>query len=425
MKHFMDMKLRLRNIAVNFIYLIILTVPLEISKKWFPFLLLEDNWDGSPVSIIEISRLLMIFLFLISAVYYSLRDEHGLPKKTTAPLLLLIMYIVSWTLTPAKITARNEIVRLVFLLTLAFSFVAVVKENREIEKAVHIFRWVAMILGILTVYQVATGTYFWNENLRLSFRFNATLADPNILGRYEAIGAIAWIFFPAQSTTQRILKFIGITLCLIGLFLSMSRGTWLVFAMVLFGLFFWGPAKERKRILLILIASAVFMIAVVIASAILLQRLQTLVFLFRRTSARISLILGGLAMFIDNPVFGVGLKAFPVEYITNYRQYLSYYGEALNLSHTEVITTLAEFGLIGMAVIVVFLAQVYSMYRFAIDKEGSFLSRPSNASLICLLAVILIFGCSQTEGRFWNDPYLWIFWGLLVASYRLCKRMSS
>ena len=34
---------------------------------------------------------------------------------------------------------------------------------------------------------------------------------------------------------------------------------------------------------------------------------------------------------------------------------------------------------------------------------------------VAFSGILIIFASSQSEGRFWEDPYLWVFYGILIA----------
>ena len=410
-----------RKLGLRLVQLLVLTIPLEISKLWFPFLLLEKPVDNQPVSLIDFSRIALLCLTLVLLFWFSAKMK--LPaapyRYFAAPTALLGVYIISLAFTPAPTTARNEIIRLVFHLLIALSVVWTVKEVRDVQAVLAAFRWTTLILGGIVLFQALTGVYLWNAALSIGESYNATMADPNILARYMVIGFFTWLLSPAVKRGRACLvRLVAVLLCLLVILLSRSRGTWVIFAVLLVGLALVGSRLQRRQVRWMLIFSVLFTVAAASQSNVLLTRLQTFRGGVGILGRRINLIQVGLAMFRDHPVLGVGLGGFPVEYVTNYCEFLLYPSRPTTLSHTYLVTTAAELGVVGLSITLLFLIQALQLYRRA-TKWYPQSRNCRDELLVALIAVLTIFMGSQTEARFWEDPYLWVFWGLLVAAYKL------
>ena len=92
----------------------------------------------------------------------------------------------------------------------------------------------------------------------------------------------------------------------------------------------------------------------------------------------------------------------------------------VSLSHTALVTMAAELGSIGLGILVVFFIALY--WRLPrISKALRFPSQPHVDTkqyyweIFAVLAITAIFISAQGEGRFMEDPYLWILTGYLTA----------
>ena len=143
------------------------------------------------------------------------------------------------------------------------------------------------------------------------------------------------------------------------------------------------------------------------------KRVDTFTFGFEAAGARPYLVEAGLNMFTDHPLSGVGVGGYQAAFENDYFSYKDPKIKAnITISHTSAVTLLAELGIAG-AIAVAFLALRWTLYL-----RG--LMRPAPPGLravlvaLALVSLIIVLG-SQTEGRFLEDPYLWLAAGLAVA----------
>jgi O-antigen ligase len=129
----------------------------------------------------------------------------------------------------------------------------------------------------------------------------------------------------------------------------------------------------------------------------------------------------GIAMFIDHPLSGVGLGGFQPQLLGPYFYYIDpeYRPAPITLAHTDVIRIAAEEGLVGLAALVVFLAGIATTLRRALGGADGFQRIAVSATGLGLLVVFL---AAQTEGRFFNDPYLWLLVGALGALATMARQ---
>lgn len=119
-------------------------------------------------------------------------------------------------------------------------------------------------------------------------------------------------------------------------------------------------------------------------------------------------------MFYDHPAFGMGYGNFEHGMETRYSSFLRP-GYKDVVSHTSVVTILAEFGVVGFLVLAGLVFQVgREAWRSALEigrRQAVTIMTP------CLMLVI-IFLASQFEERLFSEPYLWTFLGLLYVAER-------
>ncbi|MDX9781072.1 MAG: O-antigen ligase family protein [bacterium] len=203
-------------------------------------------------------------------------------------------------------------------------------------------------------------------------------------------------------------------ICGITLLLTVSRqGLVLFFLMILFMVFF---VKGRKRIFLI--TALLVIMAISIPVFIQLMAIRERGLELYDIGQRSGLLLGAALMFISNPLLGVGAGGFQQTLISSYYDFLPWGIHGDTLSHTYILTILAEQGLVGFAVFAFFLFFVYRQfimnYRVKDPKLKTY-------ALVIFSAILIIFISSQAEARFFEEPLLWLFLGLLVALGRLNK----
>ncbi len=151
---------------------LIITIPLEISKLFFPFFLVEKTLDGKPVSVVELWR---IGLVLGAMAFVLLMVSAGKNRKSILvlrhPIILssvsfFVFCVVQAALvSPDRSRGLLESARLgahVFLLIMTVGLLSSVK---RIELALKSFVYSMFVLVLLGIYQYFSGQFFWNLDL--------------------------------------------------------------------------------------------------------------------------------------------------------------------------------------------------------------------------------------------------------------------
>jgi O-antigen ligase len=406
--------------------IIVLTLPLEISKLLFPFLSTREETGGGlpPTSIIDIGRLAILMAAMVWLIRPGLarRDAFAGSTLTIPALLLLALYAFSALYARDTEAARSETLRLAFLIGFAALIPVFVRDLPTLRWCLAALIVSAVLLAIVGVYQQASGHFFWNEGLGLygERRINTTFADPNHFARLlvEAMALGVALFFSGK--VRYFLLLPALAVCALTLIFTGSRGGWIVALALLPLLALTLPVASRLRLSLVGVGSLALLCALGLGLAVspyFRDRLGTFRFGTEATGARPYLVEAGWQMFRDHPVWGVGIGGYQDSFLNDYYYYKDPKIKAnVTLSHTSAVTTISELGVLGAAV------SLFLLYRWG--RLGWRLHRRSAGEMRAIVlglwavSLVIVFS-SQTEGRFFDDPYLWLTIGLGVALERI------
>jgi O-antigen ligase len=382
-------------------------------------------------------------LLLVAASYIYLmlarRRSIGMPRRLSVWLLLvfLVASLASWASTRAQYSVNS-------LLDVAlYPFVALMIANLPLSETDHRRAWLAFIasgLGVATIGFVlyVTGLHIWSPNPLVANRLNITFADPNITARFLTVAMCAAVLMFSARKAPGWLTVGAAVACAVVLPMTWSRSGLALFvigaavAVIL--------AFNRKRAVAI---AAIAMVA--FAGSALINpdtrdraggAVSTVVTAVTggqvdQASAipgnedvsladnRVYLVRAGWSMFVEHPLTGVGFGGFQHAMLTDYKSFLPK-GYTDSVSHTALITVLAEQGLLG---VLLFLAFLVALAWEALAARR----RPDRWAFWSTLAatlVIPIFLYSQFEARFLQEPYLWLALGLYYSTRMLARRQA-
>ena len=293
----------------------------------------------------------------------------------------------------------------------------------------------AIVLAVVGLALHMTGSYIWNAPDKGILRVNATFGDPNIFARFLGIAIVTSVFLGADLYQRWRPAALWVAAALAATLIlpyTYSRAGWVFTLVVLVTAMVIARNRKRALVLAAMVLAVFGLIALVDGSvlsrgAYLAQNLESpfthpvnidqtpsLTFLDKLPldSVRHYLIGAGLIMFVQHPIFGIGFGAFSQALTGPYSAFVPQ-GFHTTASHTSIVSILAETGLFGLAIVLVFVVSFVRSTVEAVRRNG--LQR--TLSLAPALAILVIVLESQFSNRLFDEPYLWLFLGLAFAAH--------
>ena len=389
-------------------------IPWDISKVLFP-----PYQSGSEASsTLTFLRIGMFLLIAWGAVRF-VQDGIGktLRRLAGAPLIwavvpLFIAVLVSLTTSLQPRTTMIEGMRLLLLFAVGVSVALGADRKTVFERVFKMIFIMATFTAVIGLIQYFSGQWIWGGGIDkivdgvLVRRVNSSFIDPNIFARYLCISILGTLLLLIRRQwSLRLGTSLALLIQVAALGVTFSRTAWLI---LLFGLFILviGAAQHWKTRW-----SALGLGAVSVATLFLIPsiraRFDTLFTGVGALGQREFLIKGGWAMFIEHPFTGVGLGNFQWA-IEHPYHYLVPWSDAVTRSHTSLVTVAAEMGILGIVGMAVFLLLLVGMNLRVRYQMNAFAQAVS-------ISIFVVWLSSQGEGRFFEDPMVWAFWGLSLA----------
>lgn len=313
---------------------------------------------------------------------------------------------------------------LIMPLYVAFVFVApsLIEDRRDLERIVGAILLVAAVLSSLAVAQRLFGVFNWRTILiqsdAYSYRSNATFADPNNFARYLSIAmalaaGLILTTGPRRQTVWLALPMLGVSA--MGIVATASRSGWIALILVTFLVVMMAPIARYTKFRLVAMSAgglAVMITLLLLQGGTDAERVKSLTSGVTLLGQRSFLIRAGWEMWKDSPLIGVGSGNYQNSLIMSYLWAIPSWAE-VSLSHTSVISILAELGIVGISLFVLVLTRI----AVAITRAYHATRDRYNRLLIgwCAAALIGILFQSQSEGRLLDEPYLWLVLAVFVA----------
>jgi O-antigen ligase len=347
----------------------------------------EETWGERAPGLVELALMAFVVLYALQSLYSS--DFEQAVKNVAFfyvpfALLLKLLLTVRWS-------ARLVVQCFGLAVALALVFVGI------------------------GFWEYATRQLLWNRKVIESnqfesyFRVNSLFFDPNIYGRFLAIVMIGLASTLLWARRQRDVLATAAALAVLwaGLVLTFSQSS---FAALLVGLaalaaLRWNPLRYRW----FLAAGA----AVAIAGAIVFAddlHLTSRHAVHRTSGGRFKLVRGGLAMFVDRPVWGFGSGSFAERFRA--REHVGS-PQAATASHTIPVTVAAEQGVLGLAAYLLVVAAALGRLFAGLgplrgrDPPRRIVSRAFVAAAFAALVVHTLL-----YAAFLEDPIAWTLIGV-------------
>jgi len=384
-------------------------------------------------------------LLLVGVAYVYLvavrRRDFVWPRSLSIWLLLALILasVLSWAATRAPHSINS-------LLDIAlYPFVALLVANLPLSQRDHQRAWIVFVISgiavaLLGLVLYVTQLHIWTPNLAVANRLNITFADPNITARFLTLAAcVAVLMFSARQGPAW-LAVSAVICCAVVLPMTWSRSGLALFVVCMVVIVVVALNQRRAAAI-----AGIALLAFAISTGVnpdTRQRagdaMATVATAVTGHSAgpsttpipgqegialednRVYLVAAGLKMFRDHPALGVGFGGYQNAMLTTYRSFLPQ-GYTDSVSHTSLITVLAEQGVVGAVLLVLFLLQLARDALGARNRHDAW----SFWSTLPGTLVIPIFLFSQFEARFLQEPYLWLALGLYYSARLLAQREGA
>ncbi|MGD9696730.1 MAG: O-antigen ligase family protein [Thermoleophilia bacterium] len=273
------------------------------------------------------------------------------------------------------------------------------------------------VAALVGLYQYLTRELWWNETLQQAnvysrfFRVNGIFFDPNILGRYLAVGILAALALAWYRRRPAELAALAVAVAVMagGLVVTFSRSSTLMLmvGLILLASRAVGPLRALLcggAILVVLGGAAFATSGNVRDAATDSSRLEKV------SEGRFDLMRGGLTIWRDNPVVGAGLGGFEKRFeetLTPVEQRRV----RVVISHNAPITVLSENGVVGGALLVALLLGAgWAMVRGS-SRQGMY----GWARWTMAAAALGIVVHSLLYAALFEDPFTWVLAAAAVA----------
>ncbi|CAA7599628.1 O-antigen ligase-related protein [Acididesulfobacillus acetoxydans] len=420
--------------------LLIAALPLEISRTWFPRLKHLEKL-GTFVGMVDLGRIMalaVVLYFLYTTVrshgpwarYGGFQDSFRagtFPDRSRAGwrdrlfslsgiYILYGLLSVIWSVD--RLHTLTGVVRLGLLWVLGLAVYRILTEERDYWLVPQSFAAVGTALAGVGVYEMVSRHFLWlGQIYQVLHRYNATFVDANIYARFLVLGMLATSVWLLNTVPRagRVIGYLALAIQLAALLGTGSRTGWAACGLAFILLAVLVP---RKPVYVILAGAILLGGVVLLVDPAVFLRIQDLRHgLLAASTERSYLWQAGWDMFVKHPLFGVGLGGFQKVMLTRYASVIR---NGVSLSHTALMTTAAELGIIGVSIVLAFLLvllarAVRAGHRLRVGSDWSESYPRALLTIFAVLGVFVVFVSAQGEGRFWEDPYLWILLGLLGA----------
>jgi putative inorganic carbon (HCO3(-)) transporter len=406
----------------------VLTLPLEFTGEALHF---------------QLSRIVLL-VTAVACAYLVVVGRRELVVPRLPSVYLLVLYLAAsladWLITRAPGSSSAV------LDAVLYPVVGLLIVNLVLSEADHRRAWVALLVSGLVVAVLGgilyvTHVQIWTPNPEVANRMNITFGDPNITARFLTVCACAAVIMFAARQGPVWPAAAAAIACAVVTPLTFSRSGLVLFILCVSIAIV--VSLDRRRAAAIGVAA---LIAFVLSTGLNPETRQRAEDAALTAASVVSgdvaghhglgsaghhqaaiasddnrryLVAAGMKMALDHPLLGVGFGGYQHALLTTYRGFLpARYTDSV--SHTSFVTVIAEQGIVGALLVAAFVIQLAREALAARNRRDAW----SLWAAIPAALIIPIFLYSQFEGRFFQEPYLWLALGMLYSAQVLAQRSA-
>jgi len=366
-------------------------------------------------------HLALLIVFISTLLNLILRRKTKIPSVNLWPPLIAftLIYAISLIYTPDFFAGVYQFIRYFVLSLICLIVLVSVDTKNKLSVVIWTMILAPVAISILTMYQFYTqGSIFAPIVIRVAtvigipmFRSTGTFSSPNKLACFLMLGVVipfGILFLKNINPYKKLLLILSIIISGVGLAASFSRGGWISTLVAIMVVIYF----HRKWSYLWYITGFAFFSIIVIS--IKFPEIWEVVFdrfgsIFNPTvdassSARISLMKSSIWMWQDNPILGVGLRGFPVNYYEYIDPQMPHVLADVKEAHTIQTEILAEQGLVGFTIAVwLFMTVLFHGYRTVKTIKNLYLKNIQIVNVGLFIGFIsnFTFSSDLTNNTFW------------------------
>ncbi|MDZ7765241.1 MAG: O-antigen ligase family protein [Melioribacteraceae bacterium] len=316
------------------------------------------------------------FLLILSTPLYLLFNPTNKITKFSPINIYVISFIVlaliSLVYSPNKVAGLIQLSTTVALFIFFILYLNFVTSQKRISLVLITLALINILLSLLTFYQLLFENVLYigratvtSESGEKIWRASGTFEDPNVTAIFLMIGfiyAIAMLLNLKGNFSARLFYGIASIISGVGIIATFSRSAWIA---CFVGIIVTLALNRNKRILIYsFIGLVVFFLVFILFTPygeFITFRIFSIFDVMEDPSirTRLALINSGFAMFIDNPFLGIGFRGFPILYDLYLDPIVPWFLIHVKESHTLIITLLAELGVAGLIVVILWFRRVF------------------------------------------------------------------
>jgi O-antigen ligase len=318
-------------------------------------------------------------------------------------------------------TVKYLFARYVAPVVIAFIALNLFVSENEYQKAIRYLLVAALLLALLSVFQIIFGFQglFQPRDAYESFRASGTFQNPNSLAIFLVLTMPHLLYGINRKILPKKMGWAGIMIITAGIVCTVSRKGIVTAWIVLF--LFFVLTKQLKKIMLLfvvtIIATSVFSGYMLVSQRFTEKKIKT------QITGKYTMTIAGVDMFLKNPIIGHGYQGYSENYGKYFRR--RYFTDPTKYdAHNIFITVLVNYGLLGFVPFMfIFIYPLYISLR-TIKKGSSKYSK--DMSFLCIISIIpFIMNGFYAGGLLDQWPIMMLFYINVVLLFSLTRNDNN